>query len=268
MESIFAHNEYKALIRASLIENKKIRGYQAQLAQAAGCGASFLSQALNTHVHISADQAAGLASFWNFSPDQTEYFLSLVHLARTSSPAYTAYLNKRLQDLRDKHSKISERVKSEQVNTQAEELVYYSAWFWSAIHVITSIPRYQSTAAIAQRLALPSEQVLHCLNILQNAGMVMRKGDRWQAQNKSYHLERESPLIGIHHTNWRQRALANAIQNTKSDSLHYSVVHSLSVDDFEKIKTMLLDFVEKSKKIVEASPEQELIAVCFDCFKV
>lgn len=266
--AIFLSQDYKELIRTFLGANKKTRGYQAQLAQAAGCGPSFLSQALNTHIHLTADQVAGMAHFWNLSPDETEYLLCLVHLARTNAPSYKRFLENRLQTLREKYANISERVKSENIGTNEEALIYYSAWFWSAIHVITSIPRFQTVKTIAQRLAMSEEQVAETLQRLHELGMVVRKGERWQAQNKSYHLGKQSPLIGIHHTNWRQRALASAQNIAKSDSLHYSVVHSLSLEDFEKLKSMLLEFIERSKKIVEASPEQELISVCLDCFRV
>lgn len=267
MIQVFAASDYKDLMRAHLHSHKEERGYQAKMAKAAGCGSSFLSQVLNTHVHLTPDQAAGIGQFWGLSPDKMEFFLCLVQLARTVAPAYKNYLLEKIQHLRAKNSDISHRVESEAISKPEEELLYYSAWYWSAIHVLTSIPGFQTSTAISQRLGLPTSKIENCLAKLEEMGMVSGEKGKWQALNKSYHLASGSPLIGIHHSNWRNYCLQD-LSKDKKDSLHYSVVHSLSEKDFELLKEMILTFISQSKKIVANSPEQEIVGIGIDCYRL
>lgn len=81
------------------------------------------------------------------------------------------------------------------------------------------------------------------------------------------HIPKNSPMIGIHHNNWRQRAvLDSTLPNT--EGVHYTAVYSISRKDHEHLKTKVLDLVEQSRKIVAPSKEEELICFTCDLFEV
>jgi uncharacterized protein (TIGR02147 family) len=264
---IFLNIDYKEIIKIEIKAHVGQRGYHSNLARSANCQSSFLSQVLHGYVHLTPDQAVGISTFWRLNEAQEDYFLYSVHLARSATPVLKNYYKRKMQEIKQQQQDISSRVKGDRISEGKEELLYYSNWYWSAIHVIASIQKYKTAEGISQRLRLPLGLVESCLNSLNKMGFLKKVNGRWEVTQKNLHLPRESPLIGIHHVNWRQQSGVRAGQNDKS-AFHYSVVHALSFEDYEKLKSMLLDFVEKTKKIVGPSTEEEIIYLGFDCFQL
>jgi uncharacterized protein (TIGR02147 family) len=264
---IFDYDDYKDVIRGYLASHQNERGYQGRLAKAAGCGPSFFSQALGSHIHLTPDQAAGLADFWQLQEDEAEYFLCLVHHARSGSHAFKKMQIRKIQALKQKHQSIAERVQAKIVPLGEKEMIYYSAWYWSAIHMSCTIPEFQTSAAIARRLRLDNVFVETCLRQLRDMQLVQEQNGRWRNTNADIHLPRESPMVGVLHSNWRQKAAAQA-QMQDREALHYSAVQTLSRADYQKLKNLLLEFVQESRKIAAPSKEEEIIAVCLDCFRL
>ena len=81
------------------------------------------------------------------------------------------------------------------------------------------------------------------------------------------HLERDSPLIGRHHSNWRMKAI-QALDRPRAKHLHYSGVFSLSQADVEKIRQILLESIEKSEPVLRDSPEETAWVIGMDFFEL
>lgn len=133
--------------------------------------------------------------------------------------------------------------------------------------MIVGISRYQTTAKISERLKLPEPFVEACLLKLKNLNLVNQDGNYWIRSKNNVHLPRNSPLIGVHHNNWRIKAAMNAAE-TNEDSFHYSVVYTMSFQDYEKIKGRLQDFIVETRQNIEQSEDQELVSICLDCFRL
>ena len=58
-----------------------------------------------------------------------------------------------------------------------------------------------------------------------------------------------------------------AVANNK-DLLSYTAIHTLSKKDLEKILQLGFQFIKESRTIIDASKEEELIAISFDIFSV
>ena len=67
-------------------------------------------------------------------------------------------------------------------------------------------------------------------------------------------------MIGIHHSNWRQKAV--------SEGVHYTSVYSISQKDYQHLKEKMLDLIEYSRKVVGPSKEEELICFACDIFAI
>lgn len=102
---------------------------------------------------------------------------------------------------------------------------------------------------------------------LQKMGYVDKKRDYWIYAQGEAHLSRYSPLVAFHHTNWRNRALSDLL-NTKNESVHFTNVQTLSFDDAEKLKQMILGFIHDANKLAGPSESEELICLNIDYFKV
>jgi len=264
---LFDSNDYKKFIREQIELNAGVRGYQSKLAEAAHCQKSYLSRVLHSDDHLNPDQAIGLAQHWNLGPDEIDWFLELVELARAQTEPLKKRIRERLKTMKAKHEDLSHHFKKPRIGTSEKENLYYSSWHWSALHILTSIPAFRRVEVIAERLNLPRELVRDCLSKLELLGLVQNRGGEWKNVPGGLYLPKESHLSRNHHANWRQRALLDA-QLPERNSIHYTDVVSHSFVDYETVKERLLEVIEASRKIIKPSKEEELSCVCIDFFRV
>jgi uncharacterized protein (TIGR02147 family) len=265
--NIFINHDYRAVVQAKMKENKEKRGYQSILATVAGCQQSFFSQVLKDKFDLSADQGMKLARFWDFGELETEYFLALIQLSRAGSMEYKRYLQRRLQSLRQRQSAVTDKF-TQNENLPAELYgTYFSVWYYSAIHALVSIERYQSIHAIAERLSLPQTVVQDCLNKLNTFKFVKKVGQTWQANVDDLHLPDFSFMNDTNHSNWRLEALKD-LQRKNAESVHYSSVFSISANDYNQIKSDVLILLEKARRRAIASQPEDVYSLNLDFFKV
>ncbi len=77
----------------------------------------------------------------------------------------------------------------------------------------------------------------------------------------------DSPLIVLHHNNWRQRALLDAQELGNTKSIHYSSVFTMSRKDFLRLHELSLQFLERGRQIIGPSKEEALYCVACDLFE-
>ena len=265
--NVFRHLDYKHVLKDYLKENADVFGCKSRLAEAAGCQKSFLSQVLGGPVHLTPDHASGLADYWKLSGAEREYFMELVQLGRAGTKSLREYSRKRIDQLRRDQENLSKRIKQKQEIPEAHASIYYSAWHFSAVHILLTIPAFRTAEKIAARLALSVEFANEILSTLESIGLATRLKGEWQATSSVIHLAKDSFLTGLNHGNWRNKATANAFLRRESD-LHYTVVASVSRDDYERLKEMVLQFVDETRKVMGPSKEEELVTLNCDLFRV
>jgi uncharacterized protein (TIGR02147 family) len=264
---LFDLKDYKVVIHQQIKANLDRRGYRSELAGAAGCQLSFLSQALHSHVHLTPDHAAGLAVFWGFDAEERDYFLELVNLARAGSKQLRSILEKRLSDIRARHEDLATRYQKKEAIRPEDQALYYSAWHLSAIHILLTIPAFRTVERISNRLNLPTQMIQESLEQLAKIGLVMKKGTLWFPTQNDIHLAKDSALTSMNHSNWRNRGILDAYKRD-AGGLHYTAVHSLARSDYEKIKEMILKFLDQTREVVKPSQEEELACMTLDWFVV
>lgn len=265
--AVFDFTDYKSYLKARIEESRGFRGYQSQLAKAAGCQRSFLSQVLNGPMDLSREHAAELTRFFGFTSTEAEYFVGLVDYARAGSKQLKEMTRERLAKLRETAQNLSARVKVTEIADAELRSLYYSSWYWSAIHVMVAVPRFQTPQAIADRLGLPLDLVKTALVRLEEAGLVERTGNHWRIGKRDIHLHEGSALTEVNHTNWRQRALINA-QLRPKDALHYTSVFTMSRDDAAKLRDLFLNTIVQAREAIGPSPSEELYCYTSDFFRV
>lgn len=265
---IYQFKDYKSFIIKKIQDNAHIKGYRSQLALAAGCGRSFMSQALNSHIHLTLDHGAGLCEFWDLDNERTDYFLDLMNFERAASRPLRKSLQKRLDAQRAASRRVGKRpMESEALSAGLKEALYYSSWHTAAVHVLTTVPGYQTVRAIAQRLELPSSLVERTLRDLESIGLVQMEKDKWVVKGGSVHLPKASPLSSINQSNWRDRAVRHLGSNPH-DGIHYSAIFALSKTDSERLYKLLQEAIEKVVSVVGPSEEEDLVCFNVDYFPV
>src|SRR5438270_8428695 len=134
------------------------------------------------------------------------------------------------------------------------------------MHILVSIPEYQTAAAISDRLDLPIELVKYALTQLEFMGLVERNENRWRVGKRDIHLPENSVMNELNHTHWRLRALAD-VQKRSKDSVHYTSIFAVSRADALRIREMVMELVMKSRQVVLPSPEEELFCMTCDFFE-
>lgn len=264
---IYKFNEYKTYLSEVAKKREDSWGIWSKLAAAAGCQATYLSQAMKGKVQLTSDHIIGIAEFLELSDSETEFFLLLLEKARSGTKNHSHYISRRISKMRSEQENLSKIFSGPPLEVGQKESIYYSTWTWAAIHVIVSIPEYRTPEKIAQRLQLPLELVAYSLQMLAQHGVVKKTGNTWALGTGDVHIPKNSPLVHAHHSNWRQKALLDSLL-PDTDGVHFTGVHSLSRKDFLHLKEKLLELIQHSKEVIAPSKEEELIAMTFDFFKV
>jgi uncharacterized protein (TIGR02147 family) len=267
MSNLFEAGDYKDYLQTRIRENSAIKGYKTALASAAGCQKPYFSQVINSHIHLTPEHAMGLALYWNLNEKETEYWLTLVHLARTSFPPLVRSLNAKLEMIRKESRDLARRYPSAAIEEFEQQSVYYSSWIYGAIHLLVESPFYRSPQALAKRLHLPVEVVNRKAADLERIGLLRKNEGKYESTNRFLHLPKESPLNLTSHHNWRSQALLD-VSDEQPDSVHYTAVQALSRADALAVRSLVLEFLDAQRKIVAPSPSEEAYCLTLDWFLV
>lgn len=250
-------------IVTSAIELNNVRGYKTQVANAAGCQLSYLSQVLAGNAHFTQDQVFQLAKFFRLSDLETEIFMKLHARDRTSTHELRSHFDVEIDKLVKKQQHLTNRLSAKTaVARQAEE--YYSSWYHAAIHVALSIPELQTVQALEKILGLSAPQIHGAVALLMDMGLAKQTGDRYQIVETNVHLPSTSKLNTINHINWRIFFCNQLQKKPSATDLHYSAVHSIAEKDLLKLRELMIQFIDQSRQLVAPSKEERLIAVGVD----
>jgi uncharacterized protein (TIGR02147 family) len=172
-----------------------------------------------------------------------------------------------MKDIKEKRNQIKERIKAKGVLTGEDRATYYSHWYFAAIHVAIMIKELTNKDALSAKLNLAPQLVQEVLNFLERNKLIEYQNGSYKIGETRIHLEKKSPLISKHHTNWRIEAI-KSLERKNDNDLHYSSVITLSKSDAEKIKETLLKSLENIEQILKPSPEEELYSLNIDLFSL
>jgi hypothetical protein len=265
---IFEHKSFFQILQ-NAVASKSERGYRMKLADAAGCQAAYLSQVLRAKANLTTEQVYRLCAFWKLDEPETEYALLVHQIDRTSCAELARFYQKKAYQLREEHGTLAKRIGADATVTLTEQdrCRYYSSWQYAAIHMLTSIPHFQSTTSISHRLGLPLDRVETVVNDLCKMHLIERSGKSLKIRQLQIHIDENHPLNLTNHINWRNHCAAQ-IQNEDSGALHYTAVHTLSSADASKIRDILLAAIRASREVVAPSPEEDALVVLVDCYRL
>jgi uncharacterized protein (TIGR02147 family) len=268
--NLFQFNDYKNYLQAVIKSPEAPRGFKKRLAEVAGCQSSYFSAVLHAATHLTPDHACGISDYLQLRPNEAEYFLTLVDLARSGTPRLRGRLEAKLKALRDDNENLAKRVgRRKEISASDGAAFYYSSWMWTAVHVLTSIPQFQTPQKIARKLHLSETCVVQILEGLEQMALVRRESGatRWVHTMESVHVGRDSPLVNLYHNHWRLKAIEHAYERPGVD-VHFTSVTAVSVDAFKEIKALILDTIERWSSIAGPSASEEAVCFSLDLFRV
>lgn len=268
-ESVYEYRDYKKLF-LDLIDNSEGggRGVRKQLAEAINCQVSHITNVLGGAGHFAQEQAHEAGKFFGLNSDEIEFLLHLVQFNRAGTMGLRTFYERLLEEKQKKHSALKSRLRMPDAVKSEQEARYYSSWHFAAIHVLLSILQFQSREAVAKRLELPLSRVDEVLGFLVEMGLVAKSGQKYQITRAQLHLDKASPLISKHHTNWRLRTLLALDQKMDEQKTHYSSVVTLSMKDYQRVREILATALADALKVITQSPEEEVAVICLDFFRL
>lgn len=266
--NIFDFVDYKKFLAAIFKHNSNIRGLYKLMANASNCQPSYLSQVMRkgSKIQLTPDQAMGVSQFLLLAPKERDFFLLLVDYERASSQDLKKLLLSKIKSIQKNSLDIGNILERPKLEDQEALVKFYSSWIYSYIHILTSIPEFQSTDSISKKINLPIETTLRLLSDLENMQLVTRDNAAWKHSGKQLHIDAKSTLVGNHHNNWRQQALLDAQLNNSLETVHFSGVYSISKSDYSKIKSQLLECLKNINDSALSSGTEEVIVFCCDLF--
>lgn len=269
MTDVFQFRDYKKFLNTKLDElDGGGRGSRARMSRVIDCQTAYTAQVLRGIAHFSLEQAEGINGFLGHTEDQGHFFILLLQAAKAGTPQLRARFEKQIQNILEGRSLLKNRLGMKMNLAEHEQVIYYSSWHFGAIHALASIPGFQTSEKIADRLKINIRQTSEALEFLVHSGLLERtKKGELQVGKGQIHLGADSPLISKHHINWRLQAIRE-IERDPIAGLHYSSVVSMSKKDFHFIYEKLVELIKEIKPVIRESKEEEACAFSLDFFRI
>jgi uncharacterized protein (TIGR02147 family) len=242
-------------------------GFKSAVAKASGCQSAYVSRVLNGLAFFSLEQAEKVSQLFLHTEAENHYFLTLVQKDRAGTPELRAYFEKQLHSLREERLNLKERIQVTSEITEQDRHIYYSSWIYSAVYVMTSVPKYQDIQSLSKALQVTPQKVLAALDFLTSIGLVRQDQGKFKIASGSIHLGKDSPHAIQYHLNWRLKTM-ELIEQQQDEELHYSLVMSLSKRDIQILKTKIVDLIEEVNQVLGPSKEEEAQVLCIDFFNL
>lgn len=266
--SVFDFNSYKLFLKDVIVKMKRPR-LMTDLAKAAGCNRTYLSQVLSGKSNLTADHIVNLATTLSMDEDESDFFLLLLLKDRSVNASAEKKLQERIERARVQRLKYIKRQDPHLKPIRATDsglLRYQSDWRYAAATFLTFLPHTQTIPSITERLGLSMSETSRLLHELVGMKIIRQQGERYI--NSGSVLERPStgPMADLYHKTWRSRVIDRI---GRSDGIHISLTLAVSERDAVTLRKNILNFINTNRKMVyDSKPKEETYAYCCDFFRL
>jgi uncharacterized protein (TIGR02147 family) len=258
--SLFDYEDYRRYVRDRLkAMPRRGHGQYRQMALLLDIHTTMVTHIFKGDAHLSVEHALKLAEHFAFSSLETDYFVTLVQLARASNVQSRRYFGKILSDLKTRSLNLAERLQVKKVLDERDQAMFYSAWYFSGIRLLVATGDFRSPEAVAESLGLSMKTVARALEFLLSTDLVRLENGRYRVGEAKTYVTRDSPLVSKHHLNWRLKSI-EMLENIPDGDLSFTNSIALSEKDFQKIREEIVKLLETYKEIGDPSPPE---TVCF-----
>jgi uncharacterized protein (TIGR02147 family) len=265
--SIFEFTDYRVYLKSYIqrLPNRG-RGELSKLAKHLLVNTTHISQIMSGTRDFSFEQAYSVSLYLGHTALETDYFSLLVQKHRAGTIELKKHLSEKIDSLKTEALRLSERISYEKKLSDQQRAIFYSSWIYSAVHLYTSILEEGfSIDEIATRFDLSRSKVSEILQFLVSSGICQENSGRFKMGIKSTFVEKGSPHLLRHHSNWRIKAIQKSETLTNSE-LMYSGQFSLSREDFLLLREQFTEILKKANDIVKESKAEDLACLNLDWF--
>lgn len=267
---IYDFEDYRRYLNHYIVHQPRNgRGIKNKIALFLGSPTSHISQVLSGKTHFTLEQTEELNGFLQHTEDEAHYFLLLVQAGRAGTVNLKKRIEKERQNILKKRSFLKERLGVASSVSEQDQIQFYSSWIYAAVHILTTVPQYQTKEAMSSYLNLSLKQIGDVLAFLEKTNLVQKNGKGGYVTGLSrIHLGSDSNLISKFHTNWRIKTIQSFERQDVQEQLHYSSVVSLAERDIDRIKNILIKAIAEAKVVIKDSPPEMLHSFNLDFFRI
>jgi len=265
---LYEAKDYRGYINAALDSKTFGRGARAKLADFLGVRNSFISTVLGGAQDFTLEHAFRIAEFLSLNENDRDYLLLLIQKSRAGSQELKNHFQKQLDRRVAHRNEIKNRVARDKKNlTEPDLLMYYGAWYHTAIHMMIRNPEIKEPKTIAQLLGIDLRIVSSSLEMLEKLGFIEKTKSGWKQLQQSFHLGKRSPAQRQQHTNWRMEAI-RALPNARDKDIHYTAVMSIDSKAAEEIRGIVLKALGNCDAPIRDAKDEEVHAFTIDLFRL
>jgi uncharacterized protein (TIGR02147 family) len=267
--NIFELDDYKEAIKLFIRQKDKAsqRGAFKNLAEYLGVHATLVSQVLSGTKDFTEEQIFSVCDFLGIGKLEGQYLWILVQIERAGSVKLKNHYIELKEQMRKNALQLSNRVKKQRDLSETEKAIFYSSWIYSAVQVASTLEKKVDFEFICERFQLSPEKAREVLDFLIQTNLVFEKEGKFLPGTNSTHLEKKSPFILKHHTNWRLKAI-DAAEDLTDEELIYSANFSVSKKDFQKLREEMVQVIQRFLSVVKDSKAEEIAQFNLDFFKI
>lgn len=267
MDRIFQFSSYRDFLRSKVGKKGARSGAKSQAAQAMMVHPAFLSRVMAGKADLSGEQTESLCRHFGLDAGEAKFFHLLVQNERAGTKDLRDRLREEIKTLKSEYQEIKKRIPKASVVSNEDRAIYYSKWYYAAIHVLVSIPGLRSSEDLGRYLNLPLKQVKGAVDFLLGCGLIEYINNNLAMGQKHIHGGSDLAFINQQHIAFRNLAIQSLDGADKND-FHYSGVVSLSRSDAAKISELLLSTLNEALKTVKASEEEVAYILNLDFFNL
>lgn len=256
----FDYEDYKKFVREKLKTFPRGgHGQFLKMAKILSIHTTMVTHIFKGDSNLSVEQGLLLAEYFALTPLETEYFVTMIQLARASNSHSRKYFLKQLGDLKNRALNLSERLQVRKSLTEADQGIFYSSWYYSGIRMLVATREFRSAEEISEVIGLPVVTIARAVEFLISRGLLVMKNAKFEVGDTLTYVGRDSPFVNKHHLNWRMKAMQQ-LEHVPDDELVFTNSIAISAADFVRVREELVAFLEKYKAIGDPSPSEQ---VCF-----
>ena len=198
---------------------------------------------------------------------ETDYFLKLVQFERAGSESLKLLFKRHLKQLQTQSSEVKSHVPEAEILSDSDRAIFYSSWQYSLVRLLTSLPEFKTKEKMASHLGVSLSRIQEILDFLTSRNLCKEIKGHFHRTEKNTHIEAGSALAIRHHQNWRVKSLELQEKMNKED-LAFTAPVSISKNDSEKVRKILLNAISEIAKLIQSSPEEEVVYLGIDWIKI
>lgn len=199
--------------------------------------------------------------------EEAAYFILLLSKQRAGSKSLEALYDSQIRKIQEERNELKHRIKSSSELSPEEQTIYYSEWYYSALHMILRNEGKVDLTKISEALHVPYDKVLKAIEFFEKNEMIKIVNGKYEVQDVRLHIDEHSTWVSMHHRNWRQKSIQFLDQKKKED-FHFTMVTSISEETAARMKQLIMKVIEESEPLIKSSPDQVVYNLNIDFHKI